>query len=211
MSEELKNEIKVDEKVTSIERKLIIEKMSKKDKADIWIKIITLIFTGCAVLATFATYFSAQKWKKAEFVYSTYKQFSENKSVLIANKLLDYNRARVFLDNDSAMFIEEDFVLFSLRIDTLNGDFNYPQGKIRDVFDDYLDQLSLFNRFAKTGLITYDEMKPYLIYQISIIADRNNLRKSQEFRRGLWDYINYYKYNDVRELCENLGYDIDKK
>jgi hypothetical protein len=127
--------------------------------------------------------------------------------VIIANKLFDYNRARVFLD-DTATFIDEDFVIYSLRVDTLNSDFQYPQGKIRDIFDDYLDQLSLFNRFAKTNLITYQEIKPYLSYQISIIADKSNLRKNNEFRKALWDYINYYGYADVKELCENLGYEI---
>lgn len=212
MSEEIKNatESKSEINISANEGKLEEEKISKKDKADIWIKVITLAFTGCAVIATLATYFSTQKWKKAEFTYTTFKQFSENKSVIIANKLLDYNRARVALDNDSATFLDEDFVIYSLRIDTINGDFKYPQGKIRDIFDDYLDQLSLFNRFAKTELITYEEMKPYLIYQISIIADTNNTRKNMEFRHGLWDYINFYGFTDVKELCKNLGHDIDK-
>ncbi|MBX3253685.1 MAG: hypothetical protein KF862_06045 [Chitinophagaceae bacterium] len=45
--------------------------ISKKDRIDIKIKIATLIFTATAVIATFATYFATQKWKKAEFTYST--------------------------------------------------------------------------------------------------------------------------------------------
>ncbi|MBX3257835.1 MAG: hypothetical protein KF862_27140 [Chitinophagaceae bacterium] len=140
-------------------------------------------------------------------LHSTFKQFSENKSVITANKLLDYNRARVFLD-DTATFMDEDFVMYSLRIDTADSDFQYPQGKIRDVFDDYFDQLGLFNRFAKTDLISYDEIKPYLIYQISIIADKNNLRKNDEFRKALWEYIIYYGYTDVKELCKKFGFKI---
>lgn len=171
------------------------------------VKIIGVFFAAITLFFTYLTYNSSQKWKVAEFTFSQYNLFSKNSSVIKANKMLDYNRSLISF-SDSSFFVEDDLIDYSLRIDTINGEFKFPQSNIRDIFDEYLDQLSLFNRYAKADLISYEQIKPYLIYQISIIADSTNTRKTNTFRNRLWNYIDYYGYEDVQELCKNLGYNI---
>jgi len=186
------------------------DKMFLKDRIESIVKIIALVFTAVTLFFTYSTYNASQKWKVAEFTALKIKEFSENKSVKIVNKMLDYNTSKISFDDEEAIFIDDDYVDFSLRVDTIDGTFLDNEVKIRDIFDEYFDQLSLFNRYAKADLIKYEEMKPYLIYQVSIIADTNNLKKSKDFRQRMHTYINYYGFNDVNELYKNLGYDIGK-
>jgi len=182
----------------------------RKNKIEDYLKIVGILFTAATLFFSGKTYQAAQKWKVAEFTSQKYKEFSENRSVRLVNEMLDYNtRAVTLFDNDSLQALSDDAVFASLVVDSINGEFSKTETKIRDVFDEYFEQLSTFNRYAKTELISYEEIKPYLIYQVSIICDRNNPRKTSEYRKRIWDYIRYYGYTDVKELYKKFGYDID--
>jgi|GEM_PF-3406345 len=182
-----------------------------KDKIESTIKIIGLLFTAGILFFTYRTYDAAQKWKVAEFTASKVKEFHDNKSVVIVNKLLDYSYSKISLDGKDTVEISDKQLLKSLRYHVPNGKFSDNEVKLRETFDEYFEQLSLFNRYAKAELISYKEMKPYLIYEIEILCDTTNDRKENELRYKIWNYINSYHFTDVKELCKNLGYDIDKK
>jgi len=188
----------------------ILSKLGKlMDKVETIGKFGGVVIAIVTLWLAYQSYKEAQKRKTAEFTSATFKAFSENRSVKLVNELLDYNARSISLANDNTTTIITDDVLFSsLIIDTLNGDFSDIETKIRDVFDEYFDQLSLFNRYAKANLISYREIKPYLDYQASIIADTSNPRKRNELRYRIWDYINYYGFADVKELYREIGYNV---
>lgn len=207
MSKDLKNP----EIETPKEKVLEVKPPKKfdKDKTESTVKIIGVLLTSVTLIFTCLTYQAAQKWKTAEFTSQKFKEFSENQSVKLVNELLDYNSRSVTLPHDkSETTITDDVLYSSLAIDTLNGDFSEVEVKIRDVFDEYFDQLSLFNRYAKAKLITYEQIQPYLDYQAAIVADISNTRKNNDLRHRIWDYINYYGFCDVKELYQQFGYEM---
>lgn len=193
--------------------KVIPDKEEKpNNKVEDFLKITGLFLTATTLFFTCQTYQAAQKWQVAEFTSQKFKEFSENSAVRLTNEMLDYNtRAVALFEKDSLLPISDDLIYAALVVDTINGDFSMTETKVRDIFDEYFDQLSLFNRYAKANLIQYSEIKPYLIYQASIICDKHNTRKTNDFRFRIWDYLNYYGYTDVKELYENFGYDITDK
>lgn len=187
----------------------LTEKKTGTPSIETIIKVAGLILAMGTIFFSYRTYMASEKWKKAEFTSAKFKEFSINKSVSLANEMLDYH-SRLFplLNQDSLVGISDDVLYSALIIDTANSDFSETETKVRDIFDEYFDQLSLFNRYAKTNLIKYEEIKPYIEYQASIIADTTNTRKENLLRLRIWDYINYYGFKDVKELYTNIGYSI---
>lgn len=175
------------------------------------IKVIGLALTVTTIIFTYRTYVESEKWKKAEFTISKFKEFSSNPSVSFVNVLLDNHTCSLPLfRKDSLIYITDDAIASALVIDTVYDDFSKTETEIRKIFKEYFDQLSLFNRYAKSNLIKYEEIKPYILYQASIVADTTNSRKDNPLRRKIWGYLHYYGFTDVEELYENIGYKIRK-
>jgi hypothetical protein len=173
------------------------------------LKLVGLLFAAITASVALVQYMSAQKWKVAELSTIKLNEFYSNPSVRIVNKLLDGKNCIIQLDSNTSRLVTQDAVIQAMTIDTVEIDFSPLELKIRNIFDDYFYQLSFFNGYAKTELIDYDKMKPYLETQIRVIADRGDPRKSEEFKQQLQAYINYYGFSDIKELYSALGYPIE--
>ena len=57
------------------------------------------------------------------------------------------------------------------------------EGLLRDVFDDYFDRLGALNRHIKGGLVTVEDIKLFIEYQMTIMGDTLNDRKRQNSGR----------------------------
>jgi hypothetical protein len=212
-NQDQKIEPKINSSLASVGNKAL-EIISKKDRIEIWIKIITLLFTVVAVIITFLTYQASQKWKIAEFMSSKISEYSQNKSVKIVNQFLDYNACRIEIDSSKYIVITDKVLYEALVIDKKRADFSKIELKIRNIFDEYFNKQAEFNRYIESGVFESDKLKPFLDYQISIIADTthspHNDKKSIKLKHRIWDYINYYGFTDVNKLYKKLGYNIDR-
>ena len=97
-------------------------------------------------------------------------------------------------------------MISSLRTHDETPAFKDEEVIIKGLFDNLFDKLGFFNNYIKTGLIKINDIKPYLIYWIEIIADEKNNRKSYQFRNQLFKYLRKYKYENIFELCEKFGF-----
>jgi hypothetical protein len=80
---------------------------------------------------------------------------------------------------------------------------------MRDCFDRMLDGLERFQVFVESGLVSTQELQPYLRYWIRLIGDdQKNPRKEPHVVRRLWVYIDEYGYKRVQKLCLAFGFDI---
>ncbi|MCC7058464.1 MAG: hypothetical protein IT272_13710 [Chitinophagales bacterium] len=156
--------------------------LSLKDKVEVYTKTIGLFVTIGALIVTYCTYDAAQKWKKAEFTSLKVQDFRSNQAVRTVKSLLDYNEIKVSLNGKDTLRIKDKQLYETLRHHSEDGFFSDNEVLLRATFDEYFDQLGLFNRYAKAGLIKYDEMKPYLIYEIKIMCDTTNDRKHNDLR-----------------------------
>jgi hypothetical protein len=62
----------------------------------------------------------------------------------------------------------------------------------------------MFDNYIETGLISVNDIKPYLIYWIRILADKQNDRKPVEVRNQIWKYIDEYGYDRIRTFCNKF-------
>ena len=80
---------------------------------------------------------------------------------------------------------------------------------LRDWFDSFLGGLEYFNMLIESGLVTPEELKPFIIYWIQLIGDRRYRRKGGSgFYDQLFHYIHWGGYGGVKELFERYGFKI---
>ena len=178
---------------------------------------------GLAAIATvvFARgvveYRNAQKWKRAEWVASEMKDFFQDPNVRNALTMLDWKDRRLPLllaaptrDTEKTFEYEEGMLLHALSSATRPQEHDYtdPELSIRDSFDRLLDAFERMDSFVQAGLVSPNELRPYLRYWLGIIADPTNPKKSSNVRARLWAYIDDYGYDGVQRLCKGFGYDI---
>ncbi|MBE9159429.1 lipase family protein [Nodosilinea sp. LEGE 06152] len=80
---------------------------------------------------------------------------------------------------------------------------------LRDWFDSFLGGLEYFEIMIESGLVTAEEIKPFIIYWIRLIGDRRYRRKGGSgFYDKLFHYIHWAGYGRVQKLFERFGFKI---
>ncbi len=80
---------------------------------------------------------------------------------------------------------------------------------LRDWFDSFLGGLEYFEIMIESGLVTADEIKPFIIYWINLIGDRRYRRKGGSgFYDKLFHYIYWSGYGRAQNLFERYGFKI---
>jgi hypothetical protein len=195
-------------KIIKIEAQIEGEPSPKK-KSWNWDKIsrvIGIVITVIGLWYTVLQYLASEKWKRAEFVVQQVKNFGEVDCTKLIDQALDYTETTHYKYRDTYVDIDKD--KFNKALDTTDGEYVGNALILRNAFDCYFDNLSLFNRYIKSKVMTFKEIKPYLEYYVKIIADTNNVRIDKQSRKQLWIYLNKYDFVDVKELCCLYGYNI---
>jgi hypothetical protein len=80
---------------------------------------------------------------------------------------------------------------------------------LRGWFDNFLVGLENFEDLISSGLVTAEELKPFIIYWIQIIGDRRYRRTGGSgFYDQLFDYIYWSGYGGVQALFERYGFKL---
>jgi transketolase len=168
---------------------------------------IVLFFIG------YCRYSKSQTWKKNEFVANEIKDFNSNTMVRNTMYMLDWNKRFIELFPDKPEY-NERFVRVTratlrsaLLTHKIKANFKKEEVAIRDHFDCFLDYFEKFQQFIEAGLISKDELRPYLKYWIKRIGDD----MESDVKNTIHHYINEYGYNGVQELFSEFGQDIIPK
>lgn len=93
--------------------------------------------------------------------------------------------------------------------------FTVEEAKIRDTYDAFLTRLDRFANFIKAGLISSEELEPFISYWIDAMTkneepkeDNEDSKEDAAWRCALLTYINYYDYSGVKYLLECYEKDI---
>lgn len=155
-------------------------------------------------------YTKAQKWKKLEFVANQMKEFNNDSDVKKAMQMLDYTNRNIVLDGENIVITDEllESALFPDLAGKNGNGFTLQEAQIRDIFDHFFDKLSTINQYISSGLITVEDVRPYLIYWIEILGKDDNERKPNTLITNIWQYWQYFNYADMIMLLKRFGYKI---
>jgi hypothetical protein len=126
-----------------------------------------------------------QDWKRSEFIAGEVKEFYRDPTVARVLQMIDYSDRRYDIgvkDKDGNALLtrvthsemaalelreEPSWVAIEAALRT-SGRYTDEEATIRDFFDTFLYYIERFERFLKLGLISEDEIFPYLRYFIRI-------------------------------------------
>jgi hypothetical protein len=198
-----------------------------------WLLAISLLMGALAIAIGVYHYNRNENWYRLEFLRKTVKEFEQDPDIWRALKILDFEEYRDYeithrgqriifrVDNDllcAALAGHEDRIRRQEAIDHIkaNGQLDEEilatyqiETTLRDWFNKMLNGLEHFGYFVEAGLFTANEIRPWMIYWIRLIADRAYKRPgASKFYDQLYTYIHEYGFSGVIKLFEKFGYRI---
>lgn len=182
-------------------------------------------------------YKRSEQWKRAEFIASEVKDFEADPIVQNALLMIDWGARRInlFLRSNSESAdqvkitretqwkallphplkqkhheyrVTDSSDNESKGKDGLRGTFTIVEAKIRDTYDVFLTRLDRFANFIKSGLISAEELEPFIIYWVDAMTNNEHPAEDAAWRCTLLTYINFYGYTGVKYLFECYGKDV---
>jgi hypothetical protein len=187
-----------------------------------------------AFIFAFIQYRRSEQWKRAEFIASEVKDFESDPVVQNALTMIDWGNRRINLflspsvKSADLTKITRDLQWRALlphpvkqahpeyrAVDYVDRDnlekqttFTAVEAKIRDTYDVYLTRLDGFATFIKSGLITAEELGPFINYWVEVMTKNEQPAEDAAWRCTLLAYINFYEYTGVKYLLDCYGKDV---
>lgn len=198
-----------------------------------WLLAASLLTGALAIAFGVAQYARKENWYRIEFLRKSVKEFEQDPEIWKALKILDFedyrdyefvNRGKTIsfrVNNDilcAALGTHDERARRKKEIDELKAKGTLDEATLehyqietvlRDWFNKMLNGLEHFGYFVESGLFSPQEIRPWMIYWIRLIADRNYKRPgASKFYDQLYSYIHEYGFSGVIKLFEKFGYRI---
>ncbi|MBN8680458.1 MAG: hypothetical protein J0M29_19690 [Chitinophagales bacterium] len=178
---------------------------------DLLLKVIGGITATVLFFIGFWRYNREQKWKRKEFVAKEIKEFHEDRMNKNAMLMLDWDTRNIELYPEHPEY-EKRFVKIGRKElakaliphHILSRSFNRDEAIIRDTFDHFLSNITRFEHFVETGIVSIEDFKPYLRYWMDAIA----YKLPEPSRSVLHHYILAYEYVGVMKFLARFGREI---
>lgn len=153
-------------------------------------------------------YLRDQTWRRNEFVAKEIKDFTSDPMVKNVMSILDWGSRYVELfpnkPNYDDRFVKVDRQILKSALqyhkfktsEPIKDRFTQTEVAIRDNFDCFLFYFERFEHFIEAGLITPEELKPYLRYWIETISEDIE----DDVRNFINHYIDRYNYKGTQNL-----------
>jgi hypothetical protein len=162
---------------------------------------ITVLIVILTFIRGIYEYIKSIKWKKSEFLSKEVKEFFKDEDVIKVKAMLDWD-VRYLEINGKEFKVTNDFLISALQTHNNKNKFTQEEAAIRDIFDNFFDKISYFSIYIDNKLVDKKEVKKYLSYYIDIISKPG--RKPKKLVDTFNDYINYYNFNQVRDLINHI-------
>ncbi len=193
-------------------------------------------FAGAIAAFIFALmqYRRAEQWKRVEFIANEIKDFESDAVVQNALLMIDWGKRRINLflvanaTNDDLVTITREMQWKALLPHTVkraspeydtspdsggegkgSTKFTFVEARIRDTYDVLLTRLDRFANFIEAGVITAEELGPYIRYWIDAMTTNENPAEDAAWRSTLLTYINFYNYAGVKYLLKCYDKDVE--
>lgn len=183
---------------------------------DLVFKAITGITAFILFVIGFSRYRRDQLWKRSEFVAKEVKEFNADKMVRSTMFMLDWGTRKIELFPDKPDYNERFVVVdremfrnalvYHERRQKEAGKMRFTETEvaIRDHMDQFFSYFERFEQLIQAGLMTRDEISPYIAYWIEAIA----VRIEKDTGDILFEFIDKYNYRGTQRLFARFGVQI---
>ena len=159
-------------------------------------------------------YVLAQKWKRREFIAQQMKEFEADADVRIMMRIFDWTERTVFLPSDSGgppieVKVTDDLLCAALLPHRDAGHYDRYEVLLRDRIDRFLDMLVRLDNFVEAGLISVNELRPYIVYWVELVSGNKKDWHTPEVWALLLNYIKEYEFSGAARLIKRFGFNPD--
>ena len=178
------------------------------DNIESYVKIIGGLTALILFIIGLFRYNKDQNWKRKEFVSREIKELLDNKTIKNCLLMLDWDSRYIELYPNHTIYEKRYSVIGRVEVTSaliphgkFKSEYTRDESVIRDSFDFFLDNLSRFDQFIQSGLISPKDIEPYLKYWIDTISDG----LPEPLKSTFHHYIISYEYKDVIKLFQRFG------
>jgi hypothetical protein len=156
-------------------------------------------------------YAKAQRWRRREFIAAQVKEFESDKKIQLAMTMLDWNNRELYFPSEAsdkpiALKVDTALLCSAFLPHQWVKCYSKEEEMIRDCFDRFLDMLVMFWNFIDAGLISRDELRPYMQYWIRLISGQMTDWHTSQLFYLLLNHIQVYGFTGAALLIKSFGY-----
>jgi|LakMenEpi03Aug12_release.lakeMendotaPanAssembly.Ray.scaffolds.fasta_scaffold91937_4 hypothetical protein len=166
-----------------------------------WIESNFVILTSLAAAIKWIwEYSSLRKFEKNKFLLERIEKFLELESTQKVHKLLDWNSIHIEIHSQPHI-INDQILNEALLTHDQKHRFDPHEIYLREIFDEYFDNLGKLIILSETGLVDKQNLKKFLRYWIMILSGKSN-NKPQNLILTFHKYLEFYGYLDVLKFLK---------
>jgi hypothetical protein len=143
-------------------------------------------------------------WQKNKFLLEQLEIFHNLESTKTMEKLLDWNACTIEINGES-VYIDDNVLMSAFSTHDTKHKFTKQESFLRNLFDEYFDNITKLIFMSKTGLIKKKNFIIFMQYWLKILSGRTN-KKTLELSNQIQRYIRFYEF-DI--LVDFLTYELD--
>jgi hypothetical protein len=139
-----------------------------------------------------------QRWRRVQYAQTLIKEFLEKESTEKAFEILDTDDPVDFDDGDETITIEmtDEFLIGALSTFDQKEDNTDEESIVRNIFDEFFNDLSIFQSYIEAKLVHLSDISPYLEYWMRALTGREKIR-GMEFAQQAAKFLTYFGYKRV--------------
>jgi hypothetical protein len=184
------------------------------EKADLLVKILSLIVLSIGAYKGYLEYKKAQMWKKVDFFFSEYKKFIDDPYVTKTLIMLDGYKVLLPVAKNE-LDGENDYLDFkpsnlAKALENVGKEIDRPRDEvyIRLCVDKFLLKIGLFERYLDSQIVDEKQIKSYFGYYFQIMGDPEDSTIEPDTKKVLYKFMRQYNYAGAITLLEKAGYKI---
>jgi hypothetical protein len=155
-----------------------------------------------------------QKWRRVQYAQTLIKEFLGKKNTKNAFEIIDTVGNVEFAFDGSTkrkktINITDRFLVEALKTFSQKERFTDNEVLVRDTFDEFFGDISIFQMHIEAGLIKLNDIRPYLEYWIKELSGNGNVHE-KHVARQVGKYLSYFGYQPVLSLVNRMGYTFEK-
>jgi hypothetical protein len=157
------------------------------------IEIILSIIGG--LYATFKwiyEYSENLKWNRNKFMLDEIDKFRSIQTTKSVEKILDWNGINVEVYG-TEIYVNDEILFEALQTHDVKQKFSKDEVLLRNLFDEYFDNLTKLIYMCETKMISSNNFKLFMSYWLDILSSKNK-NKPKKVHDQILRYLEYYRF-----------------
>jgi len=157
------------------------------------IEIILSIIGG--LYATFKwiyEYGENLKWNRNKFMLDEIDKFRSIQTTKSVEKILDWNGINVEVYG-TEIYVNDEILFEALQTHDVKQKFSKDEVLLRNLFDEYFDNLTKLIYMCETKMISSNNFKLFMSYWLDILSSKNK-NKPKKVHDQILRYLEYYRF-----------------